>query len=66
MEKMNDVSQMHRVGVRGGSALGLALSRRPRVERIAACGRNLTFARSPHPAQDLALRLRGGGVSMKS
>ncbi len=65
MEKMIYVSQTCRAGERGGSALGLARSRRPRVERIAPCVHNLTFARSPHPAQDQALCLRGGGVSMK-
>lgn len=66
MEKMICVSQTRHAGVRGGSALGLARSRRPRVERIASGVRDLTFARSPHPAQDRAKRLRGGGVSMES
>ncbi len=66
MEKMSDVSQTRCAGVRGGSALGLARSRRPRVAGIAACDHHPTFARSPHPAQDQALCLRGGGVSMKS
>lgn len=66
MEKMTNVKQARRAVARGGPALGLARSRRPRVEWIAVRGHDLTFAPFAHPTQDQALHLRGVGVSMKS
>lgn len=65
MEKMTYVSGARRNGVRGGSALELARTRRPRVERVTGCDYDPAFAPFADTAPDGALRPSGSWISMR-
>jgi hypothetical protein len=65
VETMSYLNEARRDGVRGGSTLGFARSRRLRVAWIAGSDHDPMFAPFTDPAPDGAQRPRGSWISMR-